>query len=231
MLLECTGLTKRYPRGREEITAVDGVDFSVERGEFVSIVGRSGSGKSTLLNMLAGMTRPTAGQVSLEGRALYEMTDKALSDLRNEGLGFIPQGLGTLANLTVLENVLLPFYLHKRHGDPLGRGSFLLEEVGLSALGSMYPGQLSGGELRRVLIARALMNEPDILIADEPTASLDVETSGEIMKLFQRVNQGGTALLIVTHELDTVDYAGRVLTMEAGRLTAGVGLGKGKGEL
>lgn len=227
-MLSCTGLTKRYPRGREILTAVDGVDLTVERGEFVSIIGRSGSGKSTLLNMLAGMTRPDDGQVALEGRDLYSLPDKELSRLRNGSIGFIPQGLGTLANLTVLENILLPFYLDKRDGDPTGRAMFLLEQVGLSALGDMRPNALSGGELRRVLMARALMNEPDILIADEPTASLDVETSGEIMKLFQTINKAGTTLLLVTHELDTVSYAGRVLTMEAGALHPGNLLEKGR---
>ena len=153
------------------------------------------------------------------------MKDKDISELRNTRLGYIPQGLGTLSTLTVFDNVRLPYFLSRRQGDASGRASFLLDEVGISALADMLPSQLSGGELRRVLIARALLNEPDILIADEPTSDLDIETTREIMELFARINKNGTTILIVTHELDTLKFGNRVLTMVSGQLTEGSHLG------
>lgn len=225
MLLEIKGLSKEYQRRGNAFLAVNGVDLSVRQGDFVNIIGRSGSGKSTLLNMVAGLLMPTSGSIRLNGTELYTLKDKEISELRNTRLGYIPQGLGTLSALTVFNNVRLPYFLSKRQGDASGRASFLLDEVGISALADMLPSQLSGGELRRVLIARALMNEPDILIADEPTSDLDIETTREIMELFARINQNGTTILIVTHELDTLEFGNRVLTMVSGQLTEGSHLG------
>lgn len=219
MLLSIEGLTKRYQRRDTTFAAVDAVDASVERGDFISFIGRSGSGKTTLLNMIAGLLAPTEGSVRLEGTDLYALNDKEISRLRNTRLGYIPQGLGTLANLTVFDNVRLPFFLDKRSGDASGRASYLLEAVGIAHLRDMLPAQLSGGELRRVLIARVLMNEPDILIADEPTSDLDVETAMGIMELFATINKRGTTILLATHELDTLEFSKRVLSMAAGRLT------------
>lgn len=221
MLLEIKGLSKEYQRRGKAFWAVNSVDLSISQGDFVNIIGRSGSGKSTLLNMAAGLLIPTSGSIRLNGTELYSLKDKDISELRNTRLGYIPQGFGTLSALTVFDNVRLPYFLSKRQGDASGRASFLLDEVGISALADMLPSQLSGGELRRVLIARALMNEPDILIADEPTSDLDVETTKEIMELFARINQNGTTILIVTHELDTLEFGNRVLTMASGQLTEG----------
>lgn len=225
MLLEIKGLSKEYQRRGKAFWAVNGVDLSIRQGDFVNIIGRSGSGKSTLLNMAAGLLMPTSGSIRLNGTELYALKDKDISELRNMRLGYIPQGLGTLSTLTVFDNVRLPYFLSRRQGDASGRASFLLDEVGISALADMLPSQLSGGELRRVLIARALMNEPDILIADEPTSDLDIETTREIMELFARINKNGTTILIVTHELDTLEFGNRVLTMASGQLTEGSHLG------
>jgi putative ABC transport system ATP-binding protein len=219
MLLEMKGLSKQYNRRETTFLAVDNVDLSINRGDFVSITGRSGSGKSTLLNMAAGLLTPTSGSIMLEGKDIYTLQDKEISRLRNARLGYIPQGASALSSLTVFDNVRLPYFLSKREGDASGRASFLLDEMGIAALAGMLPAQLSGGELRRVLIARALMNEPDILIADEPTSDLDIETTREIMELFARINRGGTTMLLVTHELDTLEFGNRVLTMASGRLT------------
>jgi putative ABC transport system ATP-binding protein len=221
ILLEIKGLSKEYQRRKKKFSAVDNVDLSISRGDFVSIIGRSGSGKSTLLNMVAGLLTPTSGSIRLEGTDIHTLKDKEISKLRNTRLGYIPQGLGTLSNLTVFDNVRLPYFLSKRQGNASERAAFLLDEVGISPLADMLPSQLSGGELRRVLIARALMNEPDILIADEPTSDLDTETTKEIMDLFTRINKNGTTVLIVTHELDTLAFGDRVLTMASGRLTEG----------
>lgn len=225
MLLEIKGLSKEYQRRGKVFWAVNSVDLSIGQGDFVNIIGRSGSGKSTLLNMAAGLLMPTSGSIRLNGTELYALKDKDISELRNTRLGYIPQGLGTLSTLTVFDNVRLPYFLSRRQGDASGRASFLLDEVGISALADMLPSQLSGGELRRVLIARALMNEPDILIADEPTSDLDIETTREIMELFARINKNGTTILIVTHELDTLEFGNRVLTMASGQLTEGSHLG------
>ena len=225
MLLEIKGLSKEYQRKGKAFCAVNSVDLSIGQGDFVNIIGCSGSGKSTLLNMAAGLLMPTSGSIRLNGTELYALKDKDISELRNTRLGYIPQGLGTLSTLTVFDNVRLPYFLSRRQGDASGRASFLLDEVGISALVDMLPSQLSGGELRRVLIARALMNEPDILIADEPTSDLDIETTREIMELFARINKNGTTILIVTHELDTLEFGNRVLTMASGQLTEGSHLG------
>lgn len=224
MLLEISQLSKRYKRGDKTFAAVDNVDLSISRGDFVSIIGRSGSGKSTLLNMIAGLSIPTSGRIMLERTDMYGLKDRQISELRNARLGYIPQGTGALSNLTVFDNVRLPYFLSKRQGDASGRAAFLLEEVGITPLADMLPAQLSGGELRRVLIARALMNEPDILIADEPTSDLDIETTKEIMALFSRINTNGTTILVVTHELDTLEFGNRVLTMLSGRLSEGMQL-------
>lgn len=225
MLLEIKGLSRGYQRRGKAFWAVNSVDLSIGQGDFVNIIGCSGSGKSTLLNMAAGLLMPTSGSIRLNGTELYALKDKDISELRNTRLGYIPQGLGTLSTLTVFDNVRLPYFLSRRQGDASGRASFLLDEVGISALVDMLPSQLSGGELRRVLIARALMNEPDILIADEPTSDLDIETTREIMELFARINKNGTTILIVTHELDTLEFGNRVLTMASGQLTEGSHLG------
>ncbi len=221
MLLEINDLKKEYKRGERLFAAVDDINLSIARGDFVSIIGRSGSGKSTLLNMIAGLIRPTSGSISFDGAKLHALKDREISKFRNFRLGYVPQGSSALSNLSVFDNVRLPFYLAKRQGDASGRASFLLDEVGLPQLAGMFPAQLSGGELRRVFIARALMNSPDILIADEPTADLDTETTREIMELFSRINKTGTTVLIVTHEPDTLTFCNRVLTMASGKLTEG----------
>jgi putative ABC transport system ATP-binding protein len=219
MFLQAKGLSKQYQRGGETFSAVDNANLSVGRGDFVCIAGRSGSGKSTLLNMLAGLLPPDSGSLLFAGADMPAMKDKALAALRNDRLGYIPQGACALADLTVFDNVRLPWYLSRRQGDASGRAAFLLGEVGVARLAGMLPAQLSGGELRRVLIARALMNEPELLIADEPTSDLDRETTGEIMELFARINKTGVTILLVTHEPEALAFGNRILAMESGRLT------------
>ncbi len=218
MLLEVKGLTKEYKRGQTAFKAVDNVDLAVSPGGFVSIIGRSGSGKSTLLNMIAGLIFPNSGSIAVDGESILSLSDEAASRYRNSKIGYVPQGHSVLSNLTVLDNVRLPFFFFKRGGDAYERAWSLLEEVGISHLAQSYPKQLSGGELRRVSIARALINNPSILIADEPTGDLDAQTTSDIMKLFVQISQNGTAILMVTHELDTVDFGTDVYTMDSGRL-------------
>jgi putative ABC transport system ATP-binding protein len=218
-LLELEALTKEYRRGGRTFNAVNQVSLSVEPGDFISITGRSGSGKTTLLNMSAGLLRPTAGTVLFEGTDIHRLNDKEISFLRNEKIGYVPQGQSLLSNLTVFDNVCIPWFLFKREGDVEGRAFVLLEKVGISHLAASYPKELSGGEMRRAAIARSLINEPRLLIADEPTGDLDVETTAEIMRLFSRIAAEGTAVLIVTHELDTLDYGNKTYSMNAGNLS------------
>ena len=217
-LLELKELTKEYKRGGRSFNAVNRANLSVEAGDFVSIIGRSGSGKTTLLNMGAGLLRPTGGTVLFEGNDIHRLNDREVSFLRNERIGYVPQGQSLLSNFTVFDNVCIPWFLFRREGDVEGRAFILLEKVGISHLAASYPRELSGGEMRRTAIARALINEPRILIADEPTGDLDVETTAEIMRLFNRIAREGTAVLIVTHELDTLDYGNKTYSMDAGNL-------------
>jgi putative ABC transport system ATP-binding protein len=217
-LLELKELTKSYKRGGRAFNAVNNASLAVEAGDFVSIIGRSGSGKSTLLNMSAGLIKPTQGTVFFKGNDIYQWSDTEMSLFRNEQIGYVPQGQTLLANFTVLENVCMPWFLFKREGDAEGRAFILLEKVGISHLAASYPRELSGGEMRRVAIARSLINNPALLIADEPTGDLDAETTVEIMRLFNRIAQEGTAILIVTHELDTLDYGNKTYSMDAGHL-------------
>ncbi|MDR2184545.1 MAG: ABC transporter ATP-binding protein [Treponema sp.] len=217
-LLELQELTKAYQRGGRSFNAVNRASLSVEPGDFISIIGRSGSGKTTLLNMGAGLLRPSAGTVLFEEKDIHRLNDKEISLLRNEKIGYVPQGQSLLSNFTVFDNLCIPWFLFKREGDVEGRAFILLEKVGISHLAASYPRELSGGEMRRAAIARALINEPRILIADEPTGDLDAKTTTEIMDLFSHIAREGTAVLIVTHELDTLDYGNKTYAMDAGNL-------------
>ncbi|MDR0643773.1 MAG: ABC transporter ATP-binding protein [Treponema sp.] len=218
-LLELNGVSKEYKRGGRVFNAVDNVNLTIAAGDFISITGRSGSGKSTLLNMAAGLLKPTKGNILFSGSDIAGYNDNDISLFRNEKIGYVPQGQSLLSNLTVIDNVCIPWFLFKREGDVEGRAFILLEKVGISHLTASYPKELSGGEMRRVAIARALINEPRILIADEPTGDLDAETTAEIMRLFSRIAEEGTAVLIVTHELDTLNYGNKTYSMDAGNLS------------
>lgn len=219
MLLSVNHLRKQYLRGgKTPFWAVDGVSLNMAPGEFVSIIGRSGSGKTTLLSMIAGLLTPTSGEILFNGINPHQLSDAALSSLRNEHLGCLPQGYSLLPNLTALDNVSLPFYLQKRAGRCAARARGLLAEVGLAGLEDAYPAEMSGGEMLRAAIARALINEPRLLIADEPTSDLDADTAAEIMELLLRVNRQGTALLIVTHDLGITRFSSRVYRLASGKL-------------
>ncbi|MDR1874016.1 MAG: ABC transporter ATP-binding protein [Synergistaceae bacterium] len=223
MLLELRDLKKEYLRQGSPFAAVDGVSVSVDKGEFVCVTGRSGSGKSTLLNMAAGLLKPTSGSIAFDGRELSKLDDDELSFLRNTRIGYIPQGHSVLANFSVLDNIRLPFYLYKREGNPTDRARRLMEQVGIPHLEKSYPAQLSGGEVRRVAIARSLVNAPQLLIADEPTGDLDRQTTEDVMNLFTQVAGDGVAVLVVTHDADVVRHNSRHFSMDSGKLTEGGG--------
>ena len=218
MLLKTKSLSKSFARGKNSFFAVKNVDFSISASDFVFIVGRSGSGKTTFLNLISGILDPTQGQVFFEDEDISSMSDTAKSFYRNESIGFVPQSLAYLPNLSVFDNVRVPFFLFNRDGDSEGRALSLLELMDIAHLKNEMPQNLSGGEIKRMLIARALMNSPKLLIADEPTANLDKETSETVMNLIKSVNKLGTAVLIVTHDSEILDEDSTIYKMDAGEL-------------
>ena len=220
-IMRLHNVSKEYVRGGLPFLAVKDVNLTIESGDFVNIIGRSGSGKSTLINMAAGMLTPTSGSVELFGEFLGGKDDEYLSRLRNDKIGFIPQGMSLLPNLTVLENVVLPFFMYPHGGDGEGYGKIMLDRMEILNLADAYPEELSGGEKRRAVIARAMVNRPEIVIADEPTSDLDVISAQNIMKIFAELNNDGLTLLIVSHDLESIKYGRRVFTMENGTLTEG----------
>jgi len=212
--------TKTYEGAKNgaAVTAVDGVNIEVEHGEFLVITGRSGSGKTTLLNIAAGLVRPTSGEVYFDGSDLWKLSDAEQSRLRSERIGFIFQFPSLLPSLTVLENVILPASFTGRDGSA-ARAAELLDLVGLADKHRAYPRQLSAGQQQRVVIARALINEPSVLFADEPSSDLDEQTEREIMGLFKQIHgEGAMTILMVTHTGQLVSYGTRAIDMAAGRI-------------
>lgn len=216
--ISVTSLCKRYDRDNRPFCAVDDASLEVGGGEIVGIVGRSGSGKTTFLNMVAGLLKPTSGGVSIAGVDILPLSDAALSLHRNQHIGYVPQGQSLLSNLTVFDNVRLPHYFAERQANVAGRTAFLLDELGISGLANAYPSRLSGGEMRRVAIARAMMNNPSVLLADEPTGDLDPANIAVVMDIFTSLARTGVAVLFSTHEEDAVRRAHRVIEMESGRM-------------
>lgn len=211
-------LVKEYKRRGKTFRAVDDIDLEIGSGELVMIEGESGSGKTTLLNLLTGLTDPTSGSVTIEGKDLKSLDDKAISGIRNEKIKYIPQGESLLSSLTVKENILFPFVVG---GKNIPSGERLLEvagKLGILELLDEYPSELSGGEMRRVTIARAVINRPSLIIADEPTGSLDSVNTSKVMDIFKTIAEEGTAVIVVTHQKETLRYASRVLSMEKGKL-------------
>ena len=223
MIIEATGLTKEFARargGKRLFTAVHPLDIGLEERQLTVVSGHSGSGKSTLANMLAGILTPTAGHVRLDGTDLYSLRDEELSRLRNERIGLIPQGHTALRALTVLDNVLLPSILYTKDEAPADRARELLVAVGLGDLTDAAPTELSGGELRRMAIARALLMDPAIVVADEPTAGLDSANATAVLTLLRDAADRGTAVLVVSHEAEAQRFADRSYVMEDGHLRA-----------
>ena len=217
-MLVVKNLGKRYEQAGNERWALKGVNLRVKEGEFISIIGRSGSGKSTLLNLIAGLLQPTEGEINFLDNNILNLSDKEASILRNSQLGYIMQGYSALNNLSVLENICLPFRLFQRKGEPEKQARRLLEQVGLAEYADTYPAKLSGGELKRMAIARALINKPSLLLADEPTGDLDETNTQSILSIFRSVADQGTSVLMVTHEMEALRFGDTVYRMEAGEL-------------
>jgi putative ABC transport system ATP-binding protein/lipoprotein-releasing system ATP-binding protein len=213
-------LTKTYQNGEVLIKAVDNVNLKIKKGEFVSIVGHSGSGKTTLLSLIGGLTKPDRGKVLIDDTNIWTLSDAELSALRNQKIGFIFQFASLISTLSVVDNLMLPTTFSKETEEVYERAKELLDMVELSDKINSYPSQLSGGQQRRVAIARAFMNRPDIILADEPTGDLDEETEAEVMELFHKVNKKeNTTFLMVTHSKDLASQAKKMLRMTSGRIT------------
>lgn len=220
-MIKIENLTKKYIRN-SEFNAVDSVNLEVNQGDFVVIIGKSGSGKSTLLNLISGVLVPNKGNIFFEDIKITEKNDDEKSEIRNKFFGYIPQQSITLDNLNILDNICLPSFINDSNIDSFGRGKFLLSELGIDKLENSYPKELSGGELKRVMIARALINYPKIILADEPTSDLDKINTREVLEILKKENKtNNTTIIMVTHDLDCLDYADIVYTLESGKLAMG----------
>jgi len=221
-LIQVQNLMKVYGDGDATVNALDGVHVSIERGEFVAIMGHSGSGKSTLMNILGCLDRPTSGEYFLDGRDVSKLNRNELAEVRNEKLGFIFQSFNLLPRLTALENVMLPmlYVSDENENDAAQRQRAVqsLESVGLGHRLHHRPNQLSGGQQQRVAIARALINHPPLILADEPTGNLDSRSSVEIIDLLHKLHQQGVTIAMVTHEPDIAQHAQRVICVRDGKV-------------
>ena len=220
-LIKAVGISKDYVIGDNVVHALSDVHFSIIKGELVAIMGPSGSGKTTMMNLLGCLDRPTRGQYYLDGINVSELTPDDLAATRSSKLGFVFQSFNLLARTSALSNVQLPL-LYSRI-DKIQRRSKAektLADVGLSDRVDHHPSQLSGGQQQRVAIARALVSEPEVILADEPTGALDTRTGVEIMSIFQRLNDEGMSVIIVTHEADVARFANRIIRFQDGRLTS-----------
>jgi putative ABC transport system ATP-binding protein len=220
-LVVATDLTKVYVLGDTELRALDGVSLTVERGEFLAIMGASGSGKSTLMNVLGCLDRPTSGSYTLDGHEVSRLSRGELAEMRNRTLGFVFQSFNLLARTSALENVELPLvYAGLPRRERRERSQIALERVGLGERLDHTPSQLSGGQQQRVAIARAIVNEPKLMFADEPTGNLDTKTSIDVMALFQELWRAGLTIAFVTHEPDVARYASRIVTVRDGKIVS-----------
>lgn len=226
-VIQVQDLVKVYFLGEVEVQALKGISLSIDRGEFVAIMGASGSGKSTFMNIIGFLDRPTSGQYLLEGINGEQLSRDELAEIRNQKIGFVFQGFNLLARTSALENVELPLvYGRTSTSKRKEKAQQALSEVGLGGRGHHHPSQLSGGEQQRVAIARALVNQPSILLADEPTGNLDSKTSTEIMDIFQRLNRDlGITVIMITHEPDIASFAKRNILFKDGRIVSDKGQG------
>ncbi len=216
-MIQTTSLAKNYPSGDGEVAALRGVDLTVETGEFVCIMGQSGSGKSTLLTILGGMCHPSSGTVTVDDTALYGLNDDGLADFRARHFGFVFQSFHLVPYLTALENVMLPLApLKLPAAKKRSMAAEALAQVGLAGKEGRLPSRMSGGEQERVAIARAVVNRPAILFADEPTGNLDSATSDQVMGLFEELHQAGQTIVMVTHNPDNGRYAQRMVRLKDG---------------
>lgn len=220
MLIEVNSVSKIYNEGKEsEVRALDDVSLTIDKGEFVAILGQSGSGKSTLMNILGCLDIPTYGSYRLNGELVSDMSLKKLSDIRNLEIGFIFQGFNLISQMTAFENVELPMiYRGMRYRERVDRAYEILKRLGLDGREKHLPSELSGGQQQRVAIARAIVMSPPIIMADEPTGNLDSRSGNDIMKNLVDLNEGGTTIILITHDLRLAKFAKRVITLKDGKI-------------
>jgi len=216
-IIDIKGITRNFPLGNEVVKVLKGIDLTINKGEYVALMGPSGSGKSTLMNLLGCLDTPTGGTYILNGKDVSKMSDNELAEIRNKEIGFVFQTFNLLPRTTALDNVALPMvYAGYKKPERNERASQVLTQVGLEDRMDHKPNQLSGGQRQRVAVARALVNHPSIILADEPTGNLDSKTSVEIMKLFNEIHANGNTVILVTHEEDIAAYAHRVIRLRDG---------------
>ena len=218
-ILQLRGITRDFKLGSQTVHVLKGIDLDIGKNEYVALMGPSGSGKSTLMNLLGCLDTPTSGNYELNGTDVSSLNDNALAEIRNSEIGFVFQTFNLLPRSTALENVALPLvYAGLSKEERLARAAEVLDQVGLSDRMDHRPNQLSGGQRQRVAVARALVNRPALILADEPTGNLDSETSLEIMKLFDEIQAAGNTVILVTHEEDIAQYAKRVIRLVDGNI-------------
>lgn len=218
-IIELQNVTKVYPLPSGDVTALDGISLTIDEGEFVAIMGPSGSGKSTLLNQIGSLDIPTSGDLFITGRNIREMDDYELTNLRLTTIGYIFQKFNLIPLLTAFENVEYPYVLKHREHDASGKIAELLEKVGIDeALSQHKPNELSGGQQQRIAVARALVNDPAILLCDEPTGNLDTKNGKQIMTMLDNLNKEGRTVIMVTHDPTIAEYAHRKITIQDGRV-------------
>jgi|TARA_B100002051_G_C16734921_1_gene640641 putative ABC transport system ATP-binding protein len=217
MMIETQNLIKEYEVGSQKVKALNGINLSVNKGEFISIMGPSGSGKTTLMNIIGCLDTPTKGLYSLNNKVVSKLTDNELAKIRNKEIGFVFQSFHLLARNSALNNVMLPLkYAGCKESEAIERCTDALRKVGLSDRKNHSPSELSGGQQQRVAIARALVNNPSILFADEPTGNLDSKTGNDVMKLFKELNQSGQTIILITHEDSIAEQSNRIITIKDG---------------
>ncbi len=218
-VIEIKGITKFYQVGTQVVKALRGVDVEIKKGEYVAIMGPSGSGKSTLMNVIGALDSPTGGTYILNGTDVSHLTDDRLAEIRNKEIGFVFQTFNLLPRYSAIENTMLPLiYAGVSKQDRLKRGEEAIKKVGLENRAMHKPNELSGGQRQRVAVARALINNPSIILADEPTGNLDSKTSVDIMNLFENIHAMGNTIILVTHEEDIAQHAHRIIRLKDGKI-------------
>lgn len=217
-MIQVEHVTKQFTRNDRDFDAVHDVSLEVKKGEFAAITGHSGSGKTTLFNMMAGLTAPLSGKIYIGGSEITGMKENEKAVFRSQNMGYVLQGQSLLNNFTILDNICMPAYLSSQVKEFKERALELLRQIGLEEFAGEYPANLSGGEIRRVAIVRAMLNQPKVILADEPTSNLDPENSHKVMQMLKDISRSGTTIVLSTHELEYLSYVDRVFKMNRGKM-------------
>ena len=217
-MIQVEHVTKQFTRNDRDFDAVHDVSLEVKKGEFAAITGHSGSGKTTLFNMMAGLTAPLSGKIYIGGSEITGMKENEKAVFRSQNMGYVLQGQSLLDNFTILDNICMPAYLSSQVKEFKERAMELLRQIGLEEFAGEYPANLSGGEIRRVAIVRAMLNQPKVILADEPTSNLDPENSHKVMQMLKDISRSGTTVVLSTHELEYLSYVDRVFKMNRGKM-------------